>query len=116
LLGQLVLITQQGVAGGATVAPKRVDSAYNQVGQVSQIDRFADLNATQPVADSACAYRADGSLQGLTYTQATGTNHTNPVALIGYTWTYDASGRITGFNSPDGKRTKGTGPDKIDPS
>jgi RHS repeat-associated protein len=87
------------------VAPKRVDFAYNQVGQVSQIDRFADLNGTQSVADSAYAYRADGSLQGLTYSQATGPSHTNPVALTGYTWTYDTAGRITGFNSPDGTTT-----------
>jgi RHS repeat-associated protein len=104
-LGELVQVTQQGVAGVATVAPKRVDFAYNQVGQVSQIDRFADLNGTQPVADSAYSYRADGSLQGLTYTQATGSNHTNPVALNGYNWTYDTAGRITGFNSPDGTTT-----------
>ncbi|MDB5387986.1 MAG: wapA 3 [Planctomycetaceae bacterium] len=100
-LGQVVQITQQG-QGGNTVAPKRVDFAYNAVGQFSQIDRYADLGAQQPVADSAYSYTAAGDLQSLSYTQATGPAHTNPVSLAGYSWSYDSAGRITNFNSPDG--------------
>ena len=53
------------------------------------------------MATSAYTYNASGDLLSLSYTQPVGTNHPYATSLTGYSWNYDAAGRITSFNSPD---------------
>ena len=45
--------------GGNSVAAKRVDFAYNNVGQYSSISRYANTAGTQLVATSTYGYDAD---------------------------------------------------------
>ena len=57
-LGRVSRIDQTGQAGGAAVAPKRVDIDYAVTGGIGTISRYADAAGTQPVAATASAGRA----------------------------------------------------------
>ena len=48
--GQLTKLTQQGQTGGNSVAAKRLDFSYSTTGQLTSVDRYANLTGTQLVA------------------------------------------------------------------
>ena len=78
---------------GTGVAEKRVDFAYNQSGQYTQIARYKDTDggSTHEVATSAFSYDTVGRLTGLTH-------HRQSTDLVGpYSWTYDALNRADTF-------------------
>jgi RHS repeat-associated protein len=83
---------------GPGISPERVDLTYNQVGQLSTIDRFADLAGTQLVVHSAYTYDALNRLLSLTHTNSSG-----PLAF--YNYTYFADGSIQTIVSIDGTAT-----------
>jgi YD repeat-containing protein len=83
---------QSGQSGGNSVAPKRVDFAYDAASQFDTITRYANLGGTQLVAQSDYDYDNASRLTALSYTKGATT-------LAGYTWTYDAAGRLTQFVS-----------------
>ncbi len=94
-VGHVTQIEQTSQSGGATVADKRVDLSYNADGQFTSISRYADLSATELVADTSYTYDSDGRLTDLTHAQDTTT-------LADYTWTYDDAGRLSSVSSTDG--------------
>lgn len=83
---------------GNEVSDKRVDLVYNALGQFASIDRFSDLDATQPVVRTAYTYDALNRLVDLRHS-----NTTEDVAF--YEYTYDSSSRITSINDIDGLTT-----------
>ena len=94
-LGRLTRVTQQGQSGGNTVAQKRVDVAHTALGQFSEITRYADTAGTLLVAATLFTYDDTHRLTSLEHEQGATT-------LADYSWTFDASGRITAQSSPDG--------------
>jgi RHS repeat-associated protein len=84
-----------GPSGGGSVAPKRVDLAYDALGRYTSITRYEDLSGTLLVATSTYGYDADSRLTSLDHKKGT----TN---LANYTWTYDAAGRVTAATNADG--------------
>ena len=85
------------------ISDKRIDLSYTPDSRFNVIDRYADLNGTQPVASSTYSYDSTvGWLTGLTHS-APGSG--DPAFPITYSWQYDDSGRITQFASPDGTAT-----------
>ena len=103
-LGRLTQVTQQGQSGGNTVADKRVDLTYHANGQFSTLSRYANLTATQLVATTTYSFDQANRLTSLTHTRAV-TGSPDPVTLAAYTWTFDASSRITNATTPDGTAT-----------
>jgi RHS repeat-associated protein len=91
-LNRLTQITQQDVAGGNTVADKRVDLAYLADGQFDEINRYASLDTSEFVAKSQYGYDGTGRLTSLSHVQGATT-------FAGYGWTYDAANRITSFTN-----------------
>ncbi len=90
-MNRVTRITQ----GGAGVAPKRVDLTYNEIGQLSSLDRFTDPGGARFVAGSTYGYDALNRLAGLT--------HHNTTATVAFeTLTYDAAGRIATVTDGDG--------------
>ncbi len=96
-LNQLIRVDQVAV-GLASVAEKRVDFAYNAIGQFTSIARFNDTagGSGDEIATSLYSYDSLGRLTGLAYEQDS-TELFDP-----YAWTYDDLGRITQFVSADG--------------
>ncbi len=86
---QLTKITQQSQSGGNSVASKRIDLTYTTTGQLSTVDRYANLAGSQLVATSTWGYDAKGQATSLTDAQGATT-------LASYTWSYDRIGRLTG--------------------
>ena len=86
-LDRMTSIRQTSITGGDVVARKRVDYAYDAVGQLSMVSRYADLAATRLVAQSAYSYDPAGRLTGLDHTKG-------QTGLAGYDWLYDAQGRL----------------------
>lgn len=92
-------ITQsaQGTGSGFnTVAEKRVDFAYNALGQFSEIERFSNLAGTSVVANSTYGYDALARLTSLAHTRA------NATSINTYAWVFDSLNRIDTFTSADG--------------
>jgi RHS repeat-associated protein len=84
-LDRLTRVDQTG-QGGNTVAEKRVDLAYNAVGQFTSIARYKDTDggAGNEVATAAYGYDSWARVTSLAYTKG-GTNLFTP-----YSWTYDS--------------------------
>jgi RHS repeat-associated protein len=80
---------------GSGVQPKRVDLAYNSLGQFDSIRRYSDLAGTQLVVASQYQYDALNRLTSLTHNNATST-----VAF--YNFSYDGASRITRITDVDG--------------
>jgi RHS repeat-associated protein len=78
---------------GAGVQAKRVDFAYNKLGQVESINRFSDLSGIQKVAGTTYQYNALSQLQQLSHKQA------NQGVISTYTFGYDAAERMTRIQS-----------------
>ena len=96
-LDRLTRLTQSSAPGAASpVAAKRVDFAYNALGQYTTIARFSNLTGTQAVAASSFAYDALGRLTDLT--------HRNPASAIldSFAFSYDTASRITRVTDIDG--------------
>jgi len=87
-LNRLTKLTQQSQSGGNVVAEKRVDFAYNAVGQFTDIDRYQNLTGTQLVAHTDFGYDNLGRL-----TQIAHSKGANNLGTFNYTW--DAASRIT---------------------
>ena len=97
-LQRLTRVDQAGQSGGNTVADKRVDLAYNALGQYTSIARFNDTSggSGDEVATSSFTYDTLGRLTDLAYKQA-GSNLFTP-----FSWSYDNLSRVTQFVSADG--------------
>src|SRR5690606_13442998 len=79
---------------GAGVMDKRVDFAYNQVGQLASIDRFSDLVGANLVAQTSFDYDTLNRLQYL--------EHANDLEIVAsYEFTHDALSRITSIAEVD---------------
>lgn len=74
------------------VAPKRVDFAYNHLGQMTQVNRYADLAGTNLVVSGTYGYDGANRLTGITY-QRGGTT------LNAYSLSYDAGNRLSSKSS-----------------
>jgi YD repeat-containing protein len=85
-------ITQSAQAGGNSVAPKRVDFAYDADSRLETISRFSDLAGVQNEVESRLAYDDRGLLTSIDH---------GSVVTHGYTW--DDAFRLTQYaNSLDG--------------
>src|SRR6185437_15195408 len=84
--------TQTSQPGGHAVADKRVDFAYNALGDFTTIKRFGNLSGTNPVVTSTYTYNDFGLLTGITHKH-------NTTILDAFTTTYDAFGRVASFTS-----------------
>lgn len=91
-LNRLTKITQQDVAGGNTLADKRVDLAYLADGKFDEINRYASLDTSEFVTNSQYGYDGTGRLSSLSHVQGSTT-------FAGYAWAYDAANRITSFTN-----------------
>ena len=81
---------------GDAVSDKRVDVAYNPLGQFASIARFNDSLGTQLVASTAYTYDQKHRLKGLTHKNAAN-------AVLNFeTLAYDAADRITQIANVDG--------------
>ncbi|GIW93883.1 MAG: hypothetical protein KatS3mg110_1924 [Pirellulaceae bacterium] len=98
LLNRMTRVDQYGVAGGHAVAEKRVDMAYNSLGQFTQIVRYRALSGTpsDEVATSVYTYDAAHRLVGLSH------NRGGQPLFTPYSWTYDPLDRIIEMVNSDG--------------
>ena len=88
---QVMSIVQQQQANGNSLAPKRVEYAYNAAHQPTEKIMYAATTATSKVFDTAFTYDGMGRMTKLT--------HKNGATVYAdYTLTWDAASRITGFN------------------
>jgi hypothetical protein len=91
-LNRMTRVTQQGQTGGNAVATKRVDFAYNGLGQFTTIDRYQNTGGSNIVAQTTFAYDDDSRLTDLDHKQ-------NTTTLATYDYGYDNMGRITSIVS-----------------
>jgi RHS repeat-associated protein len=91
VLNRMTQITQTG----SGLADKRVDLAFNPLGQFASIDRYFDLAGTQLVVGTAYAYDALNRLTELTHS-------TGSETAAFYNFTYDSTSRITQVEDVDG--------------
>jgi YD repeat-containing protein len=88
--------------GGNAVATKQVVFQHGNDGRLEHLLRYADLAATQFVAQTDFAYDGGNRLKGISHFKpATGGN----VGLAQHTWSYDGADRIEHLTSPDGNVT-----------
>jgi RHS repeat-associated protein len=98
-LSRLTQIIQQDVSGGNVVADKRVDFAYNALGQYTSIARYQSTGTSNHVATSTYTYDTLNRLTALDHQQG-GTD------LALYDYTYDFMDRIaTMTHDVDGTST-----------
>jgi RHS repeat-associated protein len=97
-LNQLTRLDQTGQSGGNSVAEKRIDFAYNAIGQFTSIARYKDTTggSTHEIATSTYSYDLLNRLTGLVYKEGA-TNLFTP-----YSWSFDNLSRITQQVSEDG--------------
>jgi RHS repeat-associated protein len=91
-LGRMTRVEQSGQTGGNSVAPKRVDFAYDAASRFDTITRYANLAGTQLVAQTDYTYDDASRLTALTHSKGQTT-------LAGYSWSYDDKGRLTEYDS-----------------
>jgi YD repeat-containing protein len=85
---------------GAGAADKRVDFAYNALGQPTQVTRYGGLGTGNPVVTANYSYDLANRLTGLSYQHGSTT-------LAACSWAYDNANRITSQTSPDGPASFG---------
>ena len=96
-LDRLTKLTQSRVVGSTSpISEKRVDIAYNALGQFASLSRFSDVGASRSVATTSFSYD--------TLNRLTDISHRNPVdaLLNSYVFAYDSASRITRINDIDG--------------
>jgi len=91
-LDRVTRITQSGL----NVTDKRVDLAYNPLGQFSSLQRFHDLAGTQLVVGSTYTYDTLNRLTGLHHRNAANTD------VSFFDFVYDTHSRITRITDIDG--------------
>ena len=91
---QLDRVTQIAQTGNS-VAEKRVDFAYDAIGQYETMTRYSDLQGTNLVVESSYDYDEANRLTELTHS-----NSSETVAF--YDFAYDAASRITQITDVDG--------------
>ena len=91
----------QLVQAGPGIATKRVNFAYNALGQTTSISRFADSAGQSPVAASTFAFD--------TLNRVTSISHRNAAnsVLDSFSYQYDVASRITQITDVDGLNTYG---------
>jgi hypothetical protein len=95
-LGRMTRVEQTSQQGGYTVAPKRMDFAYDAASQWDTITRYANLAGTQLVATSDYTFDSASRLTALAHAKGGNT-------LASYTWSYDSVSRVTQLvSSTDG--------------
>jgi RHS repeat-associated protein len=94
-LDRLVMLTQ----AGASLSDKRVDFAYNPLGQYSAIDRYSDLAGTQLVIGTDYSYDAQNRLMRIDHKNSSG------ASVAFYDYVYDLASRITQITDVDGVTT-----------
>jgi YD repeat-containing protein len=90
-LNRMTRVTQQSQSGGNAVATKRVDFAYNVLGQFTTVDRYENTGGTNLVAQTTFAYDTANRLTDLDHKQGS-------TVLAGYDYGYDQMSRITSIN------------------
>src|SRR5262249_50891692 len=83
-VGRVTRITQQG----DKARDKRVDLAYNGIGQFTEIDRYADLAGARRAISTTYLYDQLNRLVDLSHRDATAK------AVASYRFDYDPAGRI----------------------
>ncbi len=83
---------------GAGVTNKRVDYAYNAVGQPVNVKRFSDLAGTQTVAETTHTFDRLNRLTTINHSRGS-------TPLASYNYGYDANSRITSVTNRDGTST-----------
>jgi RHS repeat-associated protein len=91
-LDRLVRLTQNG----ANTSDKRVDFAYNPLGQYASIDRFSDLAGTQLVIGTDYTYDSQNRLTRIDH------QNSSSVSVAFYDYVYDLASRITQITDVDG--------------
>jgi RHS repeat-associated protein len=96
-LHRLASVTQTGGASGLTATDRRADFAWNNAGQLTDIARYAGLDAMSdpPVAATHFDYETGGRLASITHTLNDGT----PGTQIDYGYTWDGANRLTEIDS-----------------
>ena len=72
-LGRMTRIEQSSPQSGNAVAQKRIDLAYDAASQRDTITRYADLAATDLVAESSWTYDNASRLTDLTHAKGANT-------------------------------------------
>ncbi len=90
-LNRLIQLTQSG----NEVREKRVDFAYNAIGQYTSLNHYSDLGGNQLVNHTGYSYDSLNRLTNLSHS-----NSQSEVAF--YEFVYDASSRITRITDRDG--------------
>ena len=109
-LGRVTSLTQGPASGSVWAAPKRADYAYDSVGRLSAVTRYADLAKRLLTATSTYTYDAASRLMDLSHTNAAGGSAGYSQLLYDtlgrvirldndregtYTYTFDGAGRLT---------------------
>ena len=94
-LNRMSRITQTA-SGGLSVADKRIDIAYNEIGQFESITRYSDTAGTQLVVGTTYEYDSLNRLERIAHD-----NSTSTVAF--YDYVYDSDSRITRITDVDGE-------------
>ena len=89
----------QLVQAGPGIATKRVNFAYNALGQTTSMSRFADSTGQSPVAASTFAYDTLNRLTSISHRNAANS------VLNSFGYQYDAADRITQITDIDGVTT-----------
>lgn len=89
----------QLVQAGPGIAAKRVDFAYNALGQTTSMSRFADSASQSPVVASTFAYDTLNRLTSISHRNAANS------VLNSFSYQYDAASRITQITDIDGVTT-----------
>jgi RHS repeat-associated protein len=90
------LVQSRAVGSTSPISDKRVDIAYNAIGQFASLLRFSDVAGLQSVAATSFSYD--------TLNRLTNISHRNPVnaLLNSHAFAYDAASRITRITDIDG--------------
>ncbi len=97
--------TTQITQTGPGISDKRVDLAYNDIGQFASINRYADLAGTQLVVSSAYDYDA--------LNRVTRLEHGNTTSIVAfYDYQYDVASRISRITDIDGTTDYAYGEEK----
>jgi hypothetical protein len=92
-LSRLTSITQDNQTSGTpnALADKRVDFAYNALGQWTSIDRFQNLTAAYPALRTLFSYDAGNRLNSIEHRHAT--SPSSSTLLAQYAYSYDNASR-----------------------
>jgi YD repeat-containing protein len=100
-ISRVTRIDQEDVSGGNTLAEKRIDLACNDYGNLRKIARYADIAATEFVANTFLDYDEFGRVIEIFHTM----DSTAPEEgwgtdiLAGYLVEWDAANRVTSIDS-----------------